>query len=83
MDTIFSSLYFYNDDTNKYPYDISYLADDNVYNEQDLFTDSWGHCIFYQRFENDKGFFLISKGEDGILFTKDDIDLSINLTLYE
>jgi hypothetical protein len=83
MYDIISVLYHEFQDTNEYPYDISYIEHIlRSHEEGNPLKDDWGNSIFYERNEDKKGFVLISKGKDGVLFTDDDLDFSYTGNFY-
>lgn len=59
------------EDSGEYPHDISFLANHREY--KNLCFDSWKNLFYYERTNDGQDFLLISKGKDGLLFTKDDI----------
>ncbi len=55
-----------------YPKKLSAIIRNNPLSKN-LMTDYWGNNFFYEQSENGLSYFLVSKGKDGILNTRDDI----------
>jgi len=58
----------------EYPLTLREITRNNPINKH-IINDAWGNEFFYRRFNNGQSYELISKGSDGIVNTKDDVEI--------